>query len=114
MLVQAAWQIMRAASPDDPLRKWALEIATRRGKKVAAIALARKLATMLWAMCRDGTFYDPAMLATESAKGFRVNAQQSELVERAMTTVAKKLGRRAAPHLKMRASKKKTPLEAVA
>jgi transposase len=110
MLVQAAWQIMRAASPADPLRKWALQLATRRGKKVAAIALARRLATLLWAMCRDGTFYDPTMLAKQSAKGFRANAQQSEVIERAMLAVAKKIHRRAAP-LKKRAAKK-TSLEA--
>jgi len=112
MLVQAAWHIMRAASPADPLRKWALQLATRRGKKVAAIALARRLATMLWAMCRDGTVYDPAMLAKESAKGFRGSAQQSELVEHAMLRVAKKVGRREAPMRKKRASKQKTSLEA--
>jgi transposase len=114
MLVQAAWQIIRAASADDPLRKWALQLAARRGKKVAAIALARRLATMLWAMCRDGTFYDPAALAKESAKGFRENAQQSELVDRAMTLIAKKLARRAAPDLKRASVKKKTRPEAVA
>lgn len=104
MLVQAAWQIMRAAPVEDPLRKWANQLAARRGKKVAAIALARKLAGMLWAMCRDGTVYDAAMVARESARGFRENAQQRELIAEAMANVARKRARRSAPLKKMRAS----------
>jgi transposase len=100
MLVQSAWQIMRAASEDDPLRKWATQLASRRGKKVAAIALARKLAGMLWAMCRDGTVYDPAGLAHESVKGLRESRQQRELIETAMAKTARKLARRSAPRLK--------------
>ena len=117
MLVQAAWGIMRMTSTEEPLRRWALQIASRRGKKIAAIALARRLATMLWAMCRDGTFYDPAALATKSAKGFKAHTQQTELVEQAMVTIAKKLERRTAPHLKKLATKrstKKSLLEATA
>jgi transposase len=117
MLVQAAWSIMRT-NGDDPLRRWASQVATRRGKKIAAIALARRLAMMLWAMCRDGTFYDSAALASKSAKGFQRNAQQSELVEQAMETIAAKLERRTARYLKMPApkkpSKKNSPLEATA
>jgi transposase len=112
MLVQAAWQIMRAADPDDPLRKWATQVASRRGKKVAAIALARKLAGLLWAMCRDGTVYDPATVARESARGLRESAQQRELIAEAMTRVAQKCARRSAPRAKRRVSQKKTLLEA--
>lgn len=55
MLVQAAWQILRAADRDDPLRVWAAQIAKKRGKKIAAIALARKLAGLLWAHARRKT-----------------------------------------------------------
>jgi transposase len=112
MLVQAAWQIMRAADADDPLRKWALQVAARRGKKVAAIALARKLAAMLWAMCRDGTVYDPTMAARESARGIRESVQQREAIADAMAKVAQKRARRSAPLAKLRASQKKTSLEA--
>lgn len=57
-LVQAAWSILLHADAGDPLRCWAEGVATRRGKKVAAIALARRLAGVLWAMWRDGTYYD--------------------------------------------------------
>ena len=112
MLVQAAWQILRAAPEDDPLRKWALQLAARRGKKVAATALARKLAVVLWAMCREGKVYDPARIAKESAQGLRESAQQRELVVEAMENVARKLARRTAPLLKRKQAKKKTSTEA--
>ncbi len=38
---------------------WALEVAKRRGKRVAIVALARKLAGILFALWRDGKDYDP-------------------------------------------------------
>jgi transposase len=107
MLVEAAWQIMISRAEDNPLRKWACHVADRRGKKVAAVALARRLATMLWAMCRDGTVYDPAMVARESASGMRRTSQHNKVVEQAMANVAAKLAVRLAPLLK-RASPKKT------
>jgi transposase len=94
MLVQAAWQILRAADHDDPLRVWATQIAKTRGKKIAAIALARKLAGLLWAMWRDGTVYDPELGARTSAKGLKAVAQRTELRAAAMARVAKKIQRR--------------------
>jgi len=39
------------------LRAWADGIAQRRGRSVAAVALARRLAGVLYAMWRDGTDY---------------------------------------------------------
>jgi transposase len=71
MLMQSAWQILRAGDADDPLRRWALGLAKTRGKKIAAVALARRLAGVLWAMWRDGTVYDPGLQARESAKGLK-------------------------------------------
>jgi transposase len=95
MLVQSAWQILRAADVDDPLRRWGEQISTRRAKKVAAVAIARRLAGLLWAMWRDGTVYDPALAARMTAKGLRVDAQKRELVANAMARVAGKIQRRA-------------------
>jgi transposase len=46
----------------EPLRNWADRIARRRGKRVAMVALARKLSGILYAMWRDGSAYDPAKL----------------------------------------------------
>jgi transposase len=56
-LVQAAWSLWRT-QPTDRNVVWALEVAKRRGKRVAIVALARKLAGILFAMWRDGKDYD--------------------------------------------------------
>jgi hypothetical protein len=47
------------ATLDQVLRAWATRIAARRGRRVAAVALARRLAGNLYAMWRDGTNYQP-------------------------------------------------------
>jgi transposase len=57
-LTQAAWTAMRSRK-NDPMVQWARQIEARRGKKVAVIALVRKLAGVLFAMWRDGKAYDP-------------------------------------------------------
>ncbi|MCI0571109.1 MAG: IS110 family transposase [Myxococcaceae bacterium] len=60
LLVQAAVSILRLRTPDTlHLRTWAERIASRRGRKTAVVALARKLAGILFAMMRDGTTYTP-------------------------------------------------------
>jgi transposase len=94
MLVQSAWQILRAGDADDPLRRWADAVAKTRGKKIAAVALARRLAGVLWAMWRDGTVYDPGLQARQSAQGLHATAQSQELRAQAMARVAKKIQRR--------------------
>jgi transposase len=58
LLVQAAWSMVRAR-PNEPMVIWAKTIAARRGKRIAIVALARKLATVMWAMWKHGTNYDP-------------------------------------------------------
>ena len=60
LLVQAAISIMRVKANETlHLREWATRIAARRGKKTAVVALARKLAGLLFAMLRDGAAYRP-------------------------------------------------------
>ena len=59
-LVEAAHLIMSKRTAASPLKRWALQVAARRGKKKAAIALARKLARILFAVWRDGSAFDPA------------------------------------------------------
>jgi len=56
-LVQAAWCLWRTR-PQDPNVLWAVNVAERRGRRVAIVALARKLSGILFAMWRDGTNYD--------------------------------------------------------
>ena len=63
LLVEAAWRILRAKGTDTAaLRAWALAIAVRRGKRIAVVALARRLAGILYAMWRDGRAYDASKL----------------------------------------------------
>jgi transposase len=63
LLVQAAWAAIRRA-PSEPMVQWALRIAERRGKFIAVVALARKLAGILFALWRDGTTYRSQLSAT--------------------------------------------------
>src|SRR5207249_2950900 len=59
LLVEAAWRILRSKDPASaPLRAWARPIAARRGPRIAAVALARRLAGILYAMWRDSVPYD--------------------------------------------------------
>jgi len=58
LLVQVAVSILRLRSlRTEALRTWANSIAVRRGKKIAKVALARRMAGVLYAMMRDGTCY---------------------------------------------------------
>lgn len=57
-LVQAALSAKRHY-PQDPAVSWAINVGKRRGKHVATVALARKLAGIMYAMLRDGSDYDP-------------------------------------------------------
>jgi transposase len=61
-LIQAAWVVIRSST--DPMAGWAHQIAARRGKFVAVVALARKLAGILFALWRDNTTYCPTKGAT--------------------------------------------------
>ena len=65
-LVQAAWVAYRRR-PNDPMIVWAKEVEKRRGKRVAIVALARKLAGILYAMWRDGTLYNAEQTAARTA-----------------------------------------------
>lgn len=57
VLVQAAWSARRYYK-DYPMVVWSREVEKRRGKQVAVMALARRLAGVLYAMWRDGRAYD--------------------------------------------------------
>ena len=64
LLVEAGWCILRRKKKPETatLRAWADRIAARRGSRIAVVALARRLAGILYAMWRDGTTYDPNKL----------------------------------------------------
>jgi transposase len=60
LLIQAAVSLLRRRPAEaEALYTWALRIAARRGKHVAVVALARRLAGILYALLRDGTVFQP-------------------------------------------------------
>ncbi len=61
-LTQAAWATRRCKTIE-PMVHWSLGIEKRRGKFIAIIATARKLAGILFAMWRDGTTYQSSRSA---------------------------------------------------
>lgn len=63
LLVEAAWRIQRYRRLElEPLQKWTARIRSRRGGKIATVALARRLAGILYAMWRDSSSYDPSRI----------------------------------------------------
>jgi len=86
LLVQAAWVVLRRIDDADPLVRWGRALAERRGKRIAAVAVARRLACILWALWRRGTAYDPKHVAELSAAGLRRSAEaiaaQAESLQR--------------------------------
>jgi len=65
-LVQAAWSVMLARR-SHPMLEWVRQLAQRRSRPVAVVALARKLAGILFAIWRDGTTYEANHAARRSA-----------------------------------------------
>jgi hypothetical protein len=56
LLVEVGWSSLSSKKREvQGLKQWALWVAARRGKRVAVVALARKLAGILYALWRDGT-----------------------------------------------------------
>jgi transposase len=64
LLVEAAWRLAthHKRPETQALTAWADRIARRRGKRIAMVALARKLTGVLYAISRDGSVYDPSKL----------------------------------------------------
>jgi transposase len=89
MLVQAAHSLLNARKhQEDALVVWAKQLAARRGKRVAAVALARRLAGMLWAMWMDGTLYDPHLVARRSADGMTRALRRTQAERNAIAQLA--------------------------
>lgn len=59
LLVQASWTIWNSRSKRAaPLRTWAHQLGARRGRRIAVVAVARRLTRVLYAMWRDATDFD--------------------------------------------------------
>ena len=52
---------------DHPLGPWARRLVYRRGRKVAVVAMARRMLCMAFAILRDGTVFDPNRFRTKEA-----------------------------------------------
>lgn len=61
LLVEVAWGIINRKDNalTKSLRDWTMKIAQRRGRQIAAVALARKIAGILYAMLRDKREFSP-------------------------------------------------------
>ena len=62
LLVQAAWACWRSTASAN-LRAWVERLAGRRGKRIAVVALARRLSRILFALWRDQSVFTAATLA---------------------------------------------------
>jgi transposase len=58
LLVEAAWHVLRSPAPSHAaLRAWGERVAQRRGRRIAVVAVARRLARILYALWRDTAVY---------------------------------------------------------
>jgi transposase len=57
LLIQASWVVWRQRHGGGALHAWVERLSARRGKRIAVVALARRLARILYAMWRDGKEY---------------------------------------------------------
>ena len=58
LLVQGAWSVLRHAGKGrDRLSRWAIKVADRRGKHKAVLAIANKLARIMWSVLVHQTDY---------------------------------------------------------
>lgn len=57
LLYEAANSTLTRSRETFALKTWAMKIAKRRGLKKARVALARRLALIMYAMLRDGTLF---------------------------------------------------------
>jgi transposase len=62
LLVQAAWVCWRHPG-SATLHAWVERLAHKRGRRIAVVALARRLSRILYAIWRDGTVFDSRVLA---------------------------------------------------
>lgn len=61
LLIQGAWSVIRHInSGQDRLTRWARTLIERVGKQKTAIALANKMARIIWALLTKGERYQPA------------------------------------------------------
>jgi transposase len=63
LLVVGATSVIRCAKPGGSASAWLLQLLGRKPRKVAAVALANKVARIIWAMMARGEAYRPQPIA---------------------------------------------------
>lgn len=98
LLVQAAHGLLTrrqsAADAEDALRNWGLDLLARRKRQVAVVAVARRLARIMWAIWRSGTTYDPVRPAAASARGLALDQTTRDELAPKLDSAKKKLRKR--------------------
>lgn len=92
MLVEAAQIVLLTSDEDDPLGRWGRQLEQRRGRTVAAVAVARRLAGILWAMWHNDTPYNCHMVENSQVEGWE--QQQRQRMDAAFERAARKFKRR--------------------
>ena len=87
-LIESAAGILDRGKSDDPLVLWGRAVSERRGKFIARVAVARRLAGILWAMWKYDRPYDPKRLAAQSSLGLEEHARQLHAQSESMETLA--------------------------
>jgi transposase len=62
VLTQSAQVLLHIVKKESRLKAWGHELAARAGKKKAVVAVARKLATVLWAMLKHRRAFEPRLV----------------------------------------------------
>jgi transposase len=60
-LSMAASVVLSVVKKQSALKQWGLEVAARRGRKTAVVAVARKLAAVLWSMWKNRKPFEPRL-----------------------------------------------------
>jgi transposase len=85
MLVEAAWQAVRGLGP---LRAFYERVARRRGNHIAAVAVARKLAVIIWHLLKRGEDYAWVRLALHAKKLRELELRSGQLARRGQRGIA--------------------------
>ena len=67
LLILGATAVLRIARKDDRALPWLKALLARRPSKVAAVALANKMARIIWALLNKGGIYNPAEPSSNAA-----------------------------------------------
>ncbi len=99
LLTQAAQVILSKRfsikQPDDAIQIWGQSLLAKIGRPKTVIAIARRLAGVLWAMWKKRTVYEPVLAAEASRRGVEMDAETRRALADKLDAAKKKLRLRA-------------------